>query len=213
MKMREPGGSGINLRLMIFIRRANLDALWSREPGTVHGNLGLAQRLGVEAATLGIDFLPPLTNAAPIKDVFGMNVAVLMLSRSLAPGCNRATVQFNMARKIRSVHSNYVQANLGYRDESVMAKDDKKLYTMDAVTYGCWFERFTRGCHSRMGNQPQPYRAPLVDELKVLLEYLEVKYYAATNHMGEQNTQLLLACVGIYVTSGFLGSLRRKRFS
>ena len=137
----------VKIRVMIFIRRANLDAMWSREPGTVYGNLGEARRMARFAASVGIPSLPLLTEPLPAKDTFGMMPAVLMLGRSLDPGRNRATVQFGTCRKTRSVWSNCAHANIGAGDEAVMGSDGNQMHTSSSSTNTLWFGKFYEGCH------------------------------------------------------------------
>ena len=208
IQKRDPSeGNGADHELMIYIRRANLDALWSREPGTVYGNLSEARRMAAAARAFGVASLPVLTKPAPVDDLFGMLPAVLMLKRSQDPGRNRETIQFNTARKVRSVFSNYSQANLGLFDESIMAKDEWKLYTTTCPTFSRWFERFVRGCHSWMGDQPRPDRAIGIEDLTLALELLDQRYLQAEREANLAN-QVHAACLGVFMTAGFLGGLR-----
>jgi hypothetical protein len=88
------------IRVLKLIRRANLDALWSREPSTVSGTL-LACRQGVRvAASLGFrsNLFRPM-GPFPLEDSFGMGAALVMLQQSLQPGRNDKTVQFGTIQK------------------------------------------------------------------------------------------------------------------
>jgi hypothetical protein len=76
-----------DMRLLKLIRHANLDALWSRELGTVRGTLSMCQQGGRIAASLGFkDRLFWPMGPHPLKDTFGIGVAIVMLQQSLAPG-------------------------------------------------------------------------------------------------------------------------------
>jgi hypothetical protein len=207
MKRTDPGSTGKDKLLLIYIRRANLDALWSREPGTVNGNLREAARMARAAEELGISSLPLIRKATPVEDIFGMEPAVIMLRRSLDPGRNQDTIQFSTARKVRSVHSNYTHANFGHCDETVMALDDKKMHTTTAVTYSRWFERFIKGCHSRMGDQPKPDKAIEIDVLLGVLAYCDTEYKEALVR-NDTRTEMDMVCLAVYVAAGFLGGLR-----
>ncbi len=85
---REPlEGLASDLRMIKCIRRANLDAFWSREPGTVKGTLDEAKRGLAIASSLG--FAHTLFNPRgpfPVADTMGMGMAIVMLQRSLNPG-------------------------------------------------------------------------------------------------------------------------------
>jgi hypothetical protein len=97
-------------RLLKLMRRANLDALWSREWTTVSGNL-LTVRQGVKmAAALG--FKEHYQVPFPTEDTFGIPVAIAMLQQYLKPGKYASTIQFGTVRKFRSCFSNIYQASI-----------------------------------------------------------------------------------------------------
>ena len=90
---RDPN-SGIaeDLRLLKFIRRANLDALWASEPSTVGKTLSECRRGLRIARSFGFSktlFRP--TGPFPLEDSFGMGAAVVMLDVSLNKGKNDGT--------------------------------------------------------------------------------------------------------------------------
>jgi hypothetical protein len=149
-----------DIRIMKLIRRANLDAFWSREPTTVSGNL-LTARQGVKiAVAFGFqDQLFRPMGPFPVDDRFGMAAAIVMLQQSLKPGKYTRTVQFGTVRKFRSCFSNIYQASVDGQQASVMAKDTRKLMVTKCPTYGEFFERFVKGMHKRMGEIVKPDRA------------------------------------------------------
>ena len=87
LKQRQPRKSDYKDKLlMICIRRANLDALWAREPSTVDGNRREVDRATEISDLVGIDpgFKP--LGPYPDDDIQGITVAIQMLLRSLDPG-------------------------------------------------------------------------------------------------------------------------------
>jgi hypothetical protein len=82
---RDPKGrKGSNLLSLRCIRRANLDALWEREPGIVAGNVSGAKRLhDIGTGILEIPSIIPPMGPFSLRDKFGMGVAMTMLLRSL----------------------------------------------------------------------------------------------------------------------------------
>ena len=104
LKKRAPGASDTDGVLLLCIRRANLDALWARKPGTVHSNrregavIELSKQLGLENPYPG-------RGPYPVKDSFGMGVAAMMLMRSLGTGKNAKTIQYKTMRKLRGHYS------------------------------------------------------------------------------------------------------------
>lgn len=126
-----------DVRLQKMIRRANLDALWSREPSTVSGTL-LACRQGARIAT-SLGFREKLFKPMgpfPIDDTFGMGAAIVMLQQSLQPGKYDKTIQFGTVRKFRSAFSNVYHASSEGQQAMVMAKDTRKLTVIKFPTYG-----------------------------------------------------------------------------
>jgi len=135
-----------DVRLLKLIRRANLDALWSREPTTVAGNILTAgQGLNVTAALGFKESLFRPMGLCPIEDTFGITAAIVMLQQSLRPRKYASTIQFGTGRKFRSYFSNIYQASMEGQQAMVMAKDTRKLVVTKCLTYGEFFERFVKG--------------------------------------------------------------------
>jgi hypothetical protein len=89
-------GSGVlnDTETMDLIRLASIDAFWSREPSTVSGNLTKINRVLQISHELGLDNPPvPVIGPWPVKDSFGMGVAIVILKHSLYPGVTESTVQ------------------------------------------------------------------------------------------------------------------------
>jgi hypothetical protein len=75
------------------IRRASLDAFWSREESTVKGlRSSLQASLNIADMIRGDSIFPHL-GPLPLKDVDGMGAAALQLLKTLDPGINAETVQ------------------------------------------------------------------------------------------------------------------------
>lgn len=115
---REPMSSGSDQLLLKFIRRATLDAFWSREPTTIAAN-----RSTFNQTLRCLSFLHlepekafPLMGPFPIEDSQGYAQATCLLVRSLDPGKNEETIQFESTRKIRTVFSNLWHASLSGSD-------------------------------------------------------------------------------------------------
>ena len=98
---------------MAFIRRANLDALWAREPSTVSANLREAIRMEKFTSELDLPSVTPPMGPFPLNDDFGMLPAIALLDRSLAPGIHSEYVQWGTFRRAMSVVTNVTQAGVG----------------------------------------------------------------------------------------------------
>jgi hypothetical protein len=89
-----------------LIQKANLNALWSREPSTLAGNLSQGRKMEVAGDEMGFDTKGPPTGPFPLEDSLGMKLACTLLRSSLHPGKWEKFIQFGTAQKIRSVYSN-----------------------------------------------------------------------------------------------------------
>jgi len=67
LKKRAPGVSDIDGVLLLCIRCANLDALWAREPATVHSNRREGARLIELSKQLGLENPYPRRGPCPVK--------------------------------------------------------------------------------------------------------------------------------------------------
>jgi hypothetical protein len=166
-----------DVRLVKLIRWASLDAFWASEPKTVAGTLREARRGLRIASALGFrdKVFTPL-GPFPLKDTFGMRAAVVMLEVSLNPGRNDDTVQYGTVRKFRSAFSNIYKASIEGQQGSVMMRDTSKMSISTCLTDGLFFEKFTKGCHKRMGDTVELDRALSVEILVEIMHLLEVEW-------------------------------------
>jgi hypothetical protein len=95
--------------MMFDMRRALLDAFWSREPPTVRGNLIEAIRGECYGDRTGMPSTTPAMGPFPLEDTSGMKAALAVLDRSLEAGIHVECVQWDTFRKARSVITNISQ--------------------------------------------------------------------------------------------------------
>ena len=86
-------------QLLLYIRRANLDAFWARETGTVKNTKRDVASIIRNAASFGLKNILPKMGPFPVHDSHGMGLAVCMLRRSLDTGKNERTIQFATTQK------------------------------------------------------------------------------------------------------------------
>jgi hypothetical protein len=87
-----------------LIRRASLDAFWSREPATIGHNLAKINRVLQILTSWGWKSPPvPMMGPWPAED-FGMGATLILLKHSLDPGVTETMVQYNIVRKKRNLH-------------------------------------------------------------------------------------------------------------
>jgi hypothetical protein len=129
-----------DIRVLKCIRRVNLDAFWSREPGTVCGVLDEALRGLNIASQLGFAhslFHP--RGPFPLADTFGMGAAIVIVQRSLSKGRYGPNVQYETIRKFRSAASNIYHSSVVEQDSVVMAQDTKKLKVTACPVFSNFF--------------------------------------------------------------------------
>ena len=94
-----------DVRLLAYIRRVNLDVMWSSEPSVVKTawqNLEKGKRLSAE---LGLPPVDICVGPWPVADTCGFQIAIEMLRASQNPGRNDSSyTQFDSIRKMRSAY-------------------------------------------------------------------------------------------------------------
>ena len=146
-------GNSADDESLCLIRRANLDAFWSRTSNTVATNLRNLQGFKHLGGQLGLNILPE-TGPFALRDEFGMGVAMVVLKKSLQPGRNGKFVQFNTVRRLRTAYGNFWRASVESPVSSLVSsmEDGKKFFASNCPTDSFWYSRFTRGLHERVGD-------------------------------------------------------------
>jgi hypothetical protein len=114
-----------DLLLLACIRRANLDAFWSRATSTVIAN-GDRTRAALElSSSIGIEGPYEVEGTLPLFDHCGYEVAIQMLLASRKPGkYSKQYSQWDTIRKIRTVFSNQYKASPQFNRDIVALGDD-----------------------------------------------------------------------------------------
>jgi hypothetical protein len=134
-----------------FIRRANLDMFWAREPSTVGQNF----REFLEQAKVGQEFnylaFEPMGPFARSYDS-GMRAAIGVLMKTQRPGRHEEKIKFSAARRARSVHTNMFKASARGCECSLYLRTDKKRAIASmSPTDSEFYTLFTKGLESRIG--------------------------------------------------------------
>jgi len=147
---------------------------------------------------------PPL-GPLPTIDEFSYSVAIAMLLKYLEPGRYATTQQYETIRKLRAGFSNVYLASVpGLASLRLTGGDKPQQLINDCPTNSFWFERFGRGCLSRMGQIIRQDRAVLFELLHALCSMLELEWEAAT-HVRDR---LAVASLGAFSVIAFCGSFR-----
>ena len=108
LSKREPREvSESDSRLLAYIRRVNLDMLWSSEEATVGHNLGDLRKATKMSTAVNLIPLFVARGPWPVGDPVGFQVAIEIVRASQEKGRNSTEyVQFDTIRKIRSSYTN-----------------------------------------------------------------------------------------------------------
>jgi len=192
--------------LAICIRRASLDAFWSREASTVRGTANGLRTIVEKLKIVGVAEKEalPLSGPFPVSDDWGVRVAVAMLLRSLDQGQTEATVQYATTRKLRSAFSNAWQASVEGPKATVAQQATTKLYVTSCPTNSQWFGSFVKGMHRRMGDKTVPDLAVSSEAMIALMGLFEAEWVAAGSE-GEREGIMFPA---LFAITAYLGALR-----
>ena len=178
---RSPNADDHGDRLLLtLIRRANLDAFWSRRPSTVQQTLryfGEQVRIGDD---LGFEmFTSP--GPFPWAADLGMRAAVAILSKSLQPGKHEKFLKFSTLRKLRTVHTMlWVSSAKQLETGSVLDGFGKgRITTTRAPTDSDWFRCFLSGLQQRIGERRKQDLALTPEIVLVILAECENDWLTA----------------------------------
>ena len=193
--------------LLTCIRRANLDALWSKESGTVEANqreivrmIGKCRELGIPPSVM----LPP-KRPFPLRDVQFMGLAAVMVFRSLDAGKNDKFVQFNTVRHMRSSAHNYWKSSVNDEQTAVALKGSPKMVTSNSPTNSEWFEKFIIGYHRRVGDVVKPDLAISNELMGALMKDFERDWVSASGSREDEGAVLFPA---LFAILSYTASLR-----
>ena len=175
-----------DILLMAVIRRANLDAFWSRTSDTVKANRRNVVK-GLKLSSL-MRLGGPYKQFQPFPnyDHCGYEVAAQMLLASRNPGRNAEDhLQFDSIRSLLTAYGNYSRASPQSSSLTLALSDQKGRYQRFATdaTGSLWFKRFFQGCRYRMGQEWKPNKAFSTPLLLALLQTLENRIQEAEDDL------------------------------
>ena len=199
--------NGKDKLLMKYIRRVNLDILWSREKGTV-ANLMTNYRKSVAADDeLGLPSLFPKQGPWEIDDNQGFQVALRIVAVSRSAGVHSTEYQqFDTIRKLRTLYSHLYESSAEVATRKIILCTDsgKEFRTTDCPTQSLFFVRFMTGLLHRMGKEVKMDRALDVRILHIILKNLEKVACETSDHKVKREAIIL----GFYLVITFTCSIR-----
>jgi hypothetical protein len=141
-------------RLLAYIRRVNLDVMWSREPSTVGNTFRLLKKAKETSEEVGLPPVQIVVGPWPVGDNCGFQIAIEILRNSQKPGKNdSAYTQFDSIRKLRSAYLSVHESSPMRCLDNGCFKSDKGqiLNYINCETQSKLFTMFMQGCERRMG--------------------------------------------------------------
>jgi hypothetical protein len=193
--------------LLSYIRRANLDAFWSRRPGTVNGLLRLFVEQVEVGEAFGFDMFDP-PGFFSEKYASGMKAAVGVLARSQKPGRHEAKLKFSSARKARTVHTDVYQAMARAVEKALVWRSERtRFVATDSPTDSAWFNAFMIGFKSRVGERRKQDAAISIHVMLAKQALLEEEWMQAVAD-GDLEAQREIAENAAFFLFLYCGSLR-----
>ena len=206
---REPQGvnSVADTMLMPYIRRVNLDILWSRETSTVYGNYLVTVKKKTLSAEMNLPIQFEPRGPWPVADRQGFQTAVEMVKQSRLQGKNDKTYQqFDSIRKFRSASTNEFESGLEAADELMLVGDGGRSFRVSAVpTQSRLFVKFMRGCEKRMGRLVKQNKALDVRILLKMLHAYELELISKKTSVARKR---FVKMASAYFVISFVGALR-----
>ena len=205
---RNPNPNIPNDRLLqVYIRRANLDAFWSRRPGTVYG----LSNLFAEQVSVGEHFgFPMFGPLGPFGIAYesGLRAAIGVLWRSQQPGRHEAKMKFSSARKARALHTDVYNASArGVEGALVWRSDRTRFVATAAPSDSGWFNCFMVGFKARVGERRKQDAAIPIGVMVLKQRLLEDEWSAAVAR-SDLPAQRLTAERAAFYLFLYCGSLR-----
>jgi hypothetical protein len=146
-----------------FIRRAVIDAFWSREQSTVKSKLYEAKRGARSEGRFGFSEGSGTPPMGPFH--FEMKAAMMVLDRSLDPGKYADYVQWETFRKAQLAVTNLSQASVSGLHDVIGSYERNRCWVSKVPAHTFWFHRFMVGVHKRVGGIRRQDEAMTIDVL------------------------------------------------
>jgi hypothetical protein len=191
------------------IRRATLDAFWSKEDSTVKETRGGIRMAMLKAEMIRGDQIFPALGPLPLKDVDGVGPAALQLLKTLDPGITEPLVQYTTAKNLTTALGALWEVSVHSKEETVMVKEMQKSYVTANPVKSQWYERFLLGMHKRMGDSVKQDEAISIEQMLALMEMFErdwQKVMADRNRTAGQVREILFPA--LFSVLAYCGALR-----
>lgn len=159
---------------LMTLRRANLDAMAGKAKSTISKHVAEVKMMVKNSLRVGKTPTLPPRGPFPLKDEFGMGLAVDMLQRSITSvGKIEKFIQFETVRKTRSTYSSLWQSSPdGIAEGASFAIRAGKIQLTSCPSQSVWFSNFIRGCEDRMGYETRANKAVVIEVIVAILDMI-----------------------------------------
>jgi len=208
LKGRTPGREEHADRLLLkYLRQANLDAFWSRRPGTISAYLRIVKEQIEVGNLFGIEMFEQ-PGPFPVSYDFGTRSALTVLWKSEKAGKHEAKQKYSGVRKVRTVNTHLYGVSIRGLQDNLTLKDSKStLVATTAPSESPWHRYFMQGYHARVGERRKQDMAITIDQMKGIQQILEEQWSEAALD-GDLKELRELAEIGTFFLVGYCGSLR-----
>ena len=208
LKKRLPNQTSLVDKLLLpYIRRVNLDIMWSRKCSTVVNNYRVTMKRKNAALELGLKPQFEPRGPWPISDGQGFQTALEMVRQSREPGKNdKLYQQLDTIRKFRTVGTNEYESSPSATNDVMFIGDGGQVFrTTTAPTQSKLFARFMRGCEKRMGRLVIQNKALDIKILQRLLLNYELELLSTKTSASRKRW---IKVVTAYFVISYVGALR-----
>jgi hypothetical protein len=207
---REPRvGSYQDNRILAYIRRVNLDLIWSRAPGTITSSRDNVKMMIKMWRELGITVDLPSLGPWPAEDKVGFRIALAQVRYSQRPGVNEQShLQFDTVRKMRTAFNHVYEVGKAIAASEVSGFKGMKgdVYSASRCpTDSRFFQMFSRGLLLSLGKQTRSNWGLDYKALIIILKNLELDL--EQEDVGEEVRRSIIMA-GAFMVIGFVCALR-----
>ena len=197
-----------DVRLFAYIRRVNLDVMWSSEPGVPKATLLNLEKGKKISEELGLPSVEVSVGPWPVADTCGFQIAIEILRASQKPGRNAKTYsQFDSVRKMRSAY--YTAFENGpsrcLDNTSFVSSKGAMSGMVTSKTQSKLFVKFMKGCEKRMGRLVKQDLGISLEMLNACLASYEMEL--AEESVNQERKRFIIVCAASFVML-WVGALR-----
>lgn len=192
--------------LLTFMRRANLDAFWSRAPDTIKGLRSVFWEQVEVGEAFDFQMFGPMGPFSSTYDS-GIRAALGVLWRSQKPGRHEAKQKFSSVRKARSVHTDVYRASAKGAEGTIVWRSEKQRFVAtEAPSDSEWFSAFMAGFRSRVGERRKQDAAIPIEVMCEVQKIFEEDWAMAQDQ--PLDCKRGIAEAAVFMIIGYAASLR-----